>query len=103
MDSTVDQLVLNGLVSTSTPFSFVGDPHVRALFQKVNVKLPDRNKLRDVLLTNSVNEVDKENEKLLSEATGLTIALDGWTDVSGESFCCSCVGFRGEHHLPWKY
>lgn len=77
MDSTVDQLVLNGLVSTSTPFSFVGDPHVRALFQKVNVKLPDRNKLRDVLLTNSVNEVDKEIEKLLSEATGLTIALDG--------------------------
>lgn len=95
VDETVDQLVLNALVSTSTPFAFVGDPHVKALFNKLNIKLPNRNKLRDVLLPQSVYEVDKENEELLSKATGLTIALDGWTDVSGESFVAVVLVFDG--------
>jgi hypothetical protein len=71
----------------SIPFQVVTSSFFLDLIQKLNPSYcpPDKMKLTRQTLMNELLYVEKKNDSILTEASYLTLNLDGWTDQSHRS------------------
>jgi hypothetical protein len=83
----IDRALLRAFVMNGIAFQASNNPFLQEFVTKLNpmYRLPDRNKLSRVILTQEVVQVEKNNESLINEADHLTLNLDGWTDRCGRS------------------
>lgn len=76
------QKLLDAVISTSIPFSFVDDPHVRDLFAYVGFQIPDKHTLRTQVMAKRLETERANQREWLRTAENITLVLDGWTDDS---------------------
>ena len=83
----IDRTLLKTLIMNNIPFQVVTNSFFLDLIQKLNPSYcpPDKMKLTRQTLTNELLHVEKKNDSILTEASYLTLNLDGWTDQSHRS------------------
>ncbi|CAF1661653.1 unnamed protein product, partial [Adineta ricciae] len=83
----IDRTLLKALIMNSIPFQIVTSAYFLDLIQKLNPSYcpPDKMKLTRQTLMNELLYVEKMNDSILTEASYLTLNLDGWTDQSHRS------------------
>ncbi|CAF1066407.1 unnamed protein product [Didymodactylos carnosus] len=83
----IDRTLLKALIMNGVPFQLVTNSFFLDLTQKLNPSYcpPDKMKLTRQTLTNELLYVEKKNDSILTEASYLTLNLDGWTDQSHRS------------------
>lgn len=83
----IDRSLLRAFIMNGMPFHAVASPFFSSFVQKLNpsYQLPDRMKLTRQTLTNEVIHVEKQNDTILTEASYLTLNIDGWSDKSKRS------------------
>ncbi|CAF1482961.1 unnamed protein product [Didymodactylos carnosus] len=83
----IDRTLLKALIMNGVPFQLVTNSFFLDLIQKLNSSYcpPDKMKLTRQTLTNELLYVEKKNDSILTEASYLTLNLDGWTDQSHRS------------------
>lgn len=92
-------LMLQALISTSTPFTWLNNPCVRKFLDYVKLSfIHKRDKMRHLVLPKFVNEVRQLQKSSLKSVNNLNVVLDGWTDVSKNYFMSVILIRNGISH-----
>lgn len=107
-DSTFDKfyyLLLKASISNGQSFRWVENPDSIALFKFINpqAKLPSRKVLGGKILKKASNFLVQEiQEKAKSDIHGVTITMDGWTNVAKQNILGSVLITSSGEVLVWK-
>ena len=95
--------VLNFIISSNSAFRIVEDPEFKILLTQLNpsYKVPCRSTITDSLLTRKYHEILLQNIDEMKELENITLATDGWTDVSKSSIYATLAltGGKAEYIL----
>ena len=85
-----NEMVLKFVLNANLPFRVVDDPFFKRLINYTSANRSDchllsSTSMRYQLLNNFATKIRSNNVEQLSTNTDITIAMDGWTDVNGQS------------------
>ncbi|CAG8679406.1 19705_t:CDS:2, partial [Racocetra fulgida] len=98
-------LLLKATISNGWSFCWVQNPDTIALFEFINpsCKLPGRRKLGGKILTCVSNQmVANINEKAQKDFYGVTLTMDGWTNIINQSIIGSVLLTSSGEVLVWQ-
>lgn len=107
-DTTLDKfyyLLLKASISNGWSFRWVDNPDSIALFRFINpqAKLPSRKVLGGRILKKASNYLVEEiQEKAKSDTHGVTVTMDGWTNVAKQNILGSVLITSSGEVLVWK-
>ncbi|CAG8670315.1 18041_t:CDS:2 [Cetraspora pellucida] len=83
----IDKKLLDAVVHANLPFKIVENPYVLKFLNELapNYKPPSANTLSAKVLNNSFSSYLEKKFEIMESITDITIALDGWQDISRNS------------------
>lgn len=85
--SQLDIKFAKAIYGTASPFSMVENPLWIDFFEEIRPawKMPSRYHLSGPLLEYWNDEIDKQNNDLISKSVGTVLMSDGWSDISNDN------------------
>lgn len=98
-------LLLKATISNGWSFRWVDNPDSITLFKFINpqINLPKRRMLGGKILENASNQLVQEiQDKAQNDTHGVTITLDGWTNVVNQNILGSVLITSSGEVLVWQ-
>ena len=100
----LNEIALKFVLSANIPFRVVDNPYFKRLIDYASSKRPEchissSTTMRYQLLNNFVTKIKLSNAEQISTCSNLTIAMDGWTDITGKSLYAIFAISSSKQHL----